>query len=41
MNHDIVESKPPYKMEFDPATIKHLGFQISYSNSISILWTIL
>ena len=28
MNHDIVESKPPYKMEFDPATIKHLGFQM-------------
>ena len=28
MNHDIVKSKLPYKMEFDPATIKHLGFQM-------------
>ena len=28
MDHDIVKSKPPYKMEFDPATIKHLGFQM-------------
>ena len=28
MNHNIVKSKPPYKMEFDPATIKHLGFQM-------------
>ena len=28
MKHDIVDSKPPYKMEFNPSTIKHLGFQM-------------
>ena len=28
MKHDIVDSKPPYQMEFDVATIKHLGFQM-------------
>ena len=28
MKHNIVDSKPPYQMEFDPATIKHLGFQM-------------
>lgn len=28
MNHDIVKSKQPYRMEFDVGTIKHLGLQM-------------
>ena len=28
MNHDAVSSKQPYRMEFDVATIKHLGLQM-------------
>ena len=28
MSHDIIPSKPPYKMEFDPGTIKHLGVRM-------------
>ena len=28
MKNNIIDSKPPYKMGFDPATIKHLGFQM-------------